>query len=223
MSFQLPLQELPNFEALFKVLDDKLDELNIASYGISITTLEEVFLKVAEGDNINPQRRFSRLEKEVEKVDDFDLNSVKVKRKIDLFFIHFWALMVKRWDYFKRDKKGLVCEIILPCIVIVLGLCLTFIKFLYPSPALELSPELLIQPLNTPVQNNLGGFYGPDNFPGNYFKWITSPSFDNTDIAAFNNFSYNERNADGHGLYGAYFLESSLNQNYTYYSFVFFL
>ena len=49
VSFQLPLAEMPNFKALFLGLDENMNDLKIASYWISITTLEEVFLKVAEG------------------------------------------------------------------------------------------------------------------------------------------------------------------------------
>ena len=36
------------FPALFDELDANLKELKIETYGISITTLEEVFLKVAQ-------------------------------------------------------------------------------------------------------------------------------------------------------------------------------
>lgn len=37
----------------FTQLDHRLDELYIENYAISVTTLEEVFLKVAKGDNSN--------------------------------------------------------------------------------------------------------------------------------------------------------------------------
>lgn len=219
ISFQLPLQELPNFKDLFHTLDEKLDELQIASYGISITTLEEVFLKVAEGNDLN-HSRFSRIEKEKDFIDDFDLNSVKIKGKFDIFLTHFWALMKKRLNYFKRDKKGLVCEIILPCLIIVVGLCLTFIKFVYPSPALALSPSLLKQPINAPIQNNQANFYSSENFPGNYFNWLTSNTFDNNDIYAFDDYAFGKRFSDDNGLYGAFFINHYLNSNYSYFALV---
>jgi len=44
--YQLPLDSVTTFEALFNGLDQNLDTLGIDSYGISITTLEEVFLSV---------------------------------------------------------------------------------------------------------------------------------------------------------------------------------
>ncbi|XP_053734672.1 phospholipid-transporting ATPase ABCA1-like [Synchiropus splendidus] len=43
------------FVALFKDLDQKLSELNISSYGVSDTTLEEIFLKVAEDNGVDTE------------------------------------------------------------------------------------------------------------------------------------------------------------------------
>lgn len=42
------MSEITKFSGLFLGMDEKLLTLNIQSYGISITTLEEVFLRVAE-------------------------------------------------------------------------------------------------------------------------------------------------------------------------------
>lgn len=47
VAFQLPMSTVSKFPALFDSLDSKLTTLKVTSYGISITTLEEVFLKVA--------------------------------------------------------------------------------------------------------------------------------------------------------------------------------
>ncbi len=43
------LEEVKNFGAMFQGIDQNKDKLNIQDYGISITTLEEVFLTVASG------------------------------------------------------------------------------------------------------------------------------------------------------------------------------
>jgi len=42
------MADLPKFANLFTELDSNKEQLQIQNYGISITTLEEVFLKVAE-------------------------------------------------------------------------------------------------------------------------------------------------------------------------------
>lgn len=42
------MEEVKNFPALFDILDRDKNSLRVNSYGISITTMEEVFLRVAE-------------------------------------------------------------------------------------------------------------------------------------------------------------------------------
>jgi hypothetical protein len=49
MTFQLPSESAAQFKDFFTQLDASLDSLGIRSYGVGITTLEEVFLKIAEG------------------------------------------------------------------------------------------------------------------------------------------------------------------------------
>lgn len=48
--------------------------------------------------------------------------------------IHFWALIAKRLRYFKRDKKGLACEIILPCLLLIFGLLAVTSTSSYADP-----------------------------------------------------------------------------------------
>ena len=50
-------------------------------------------------------------------VDDFNLKNVRVTSSFKIFWIHLLALIVKRLQFFKRDIRGLLCEIIIPCFV----------------------------------------------------------------------------------------------------------
>lgn len=226
VSFQLPLGEVSKFKELFIGLDERSHEFKIASYGISITTLEEVFLKVAEG--LDPTGKaglkFSQKE-EKDPIDDFDLNSVKIKSKFSLFFIHFWAIFIKRLQYFKRDKKGLCCEIFMPVAIVGIGLCITFIQFFYDPPSLIMSPAILKVPLKTPVQDNYrNSFYSSFNFPDNYYSFLSSNGIDNNNLESFDQYVFDQRKIDDRGLYGAYFLNSNpQGQNLlSYYAFVIF-
>ena len=45
LSFILPHESKANFSDLFEEIEEKQSELKIASYGASVTTMEEVFLK----------------------------------------------------------------------------------------------------------------------------------------------------------------------------------
>ena len=48
IAIQLRSESIGKFPEIFQGLDERKNEFSIESYGISITTLEEVFLKVAE-------------------------------------------------------------------------------------------------------------------------------------------------------------------------------
>jgi len=60
----------------------------------------------------------------------------------NIFVKHFAALFVKRYHYSKRDKKGLLCEIIVPVLMVCLGLLLMTISFIEESPALPLEASM---------------------------------------------------------------------------------
>lgn len=46
MTYQLPNDSVKHFKEFFQALDSRKEELGLKSYGIGVTTLEEVFLKV---------------------------------------------------------------------------------------------------------------------------------------------------------------------------------
>eukprot|EP00742_Colponemidia_sp_Colp-10_P004062 GILJ01004335.1.p1 GENE.GILJ01004335.1~~GILJ01004335.1.p1 ORF type:complete len:1795 (+),score=302.12 GILJ01004335.1:677-5386(+) len=50
ISFQLPIASSNSFADMFNELEERKSEVRILSYGISVTTLEEVFLKIARGE-----------------------------------------------------------------------------------------------------------------------------------------------------------------------------
>ena len=47
LSFRLPLSQVVSFPALLEALETRGAELRIQGYGVSLTTLEEVFLNIA--------------------------------------------------------------------------------------------------------------------------------------------------------------------------------
>ena len=49
LTFQLPLNSSNQFQPLFEHIDNNDVALGVQSYGMSVTTLEEVFIKVAHG------------------------------------------------------------------------------------------------------------------------------------------------------------------------------
>jgi ATP-binding cassette, subfamily A (ABC1), member 3 len=67
------------------------------------------------------------------------LDAIRIKSAFNIFRVHFWALLVKRFIYIKRDYKGLICEIFLPIAVLALGLLLTLIKFVNEAPIYQIN------------------------------------------------------------------------------------
>ncbi|GMF13570.1 unnamed protein product [Phytophthora lilii] len=55
IAFQLPLHSSSEFATMFAEMDRQLQSLGLLSYGVSVTTLEEVFIKVAELADENNQ------------------------------------------------------------------------------------------------------------------------------------------------------------------------
>lgn len=59
LSVHLPTEASSNFEVLFNEIESRKSELGIASFGASMTSMEEVFLKWANGRNGN-ERSFKK-------------------------------------------------------------------------------------------------------------------------------------------------------------------
>eukprot|EP00808_Paulinella_micropora_P011872 g18625.t1 len=69
ITYRLPFQASPKFEALFNQMDEDTAGLGIQSYGVSVTTLEEVFLKVGndeEAQTAEDKAQTRRLSQELE-------------------------------------------------------------------------------------------------------------------------------------------------------------
>jgi len=57
IAYQLPTSSAPQFKQFFADFDKNLDNLGIRSYGVGITTLEEVFLRIGHGDDVEDARK----------------------------------------------------------------------------------------------------------------------------------------------------------------------
>ena len=137
--FEIPLECSFRFKNFFTELDASMKKLQIETYGISVTTLEEVFIRVSRGDDGGHKRasidigKHEKVEKEsVGPIDKFDseilnsddFNIAEHRIKGIMFFSHFLALIEKRVIYSIRDLKGIVLEICLPIVFVLLGLIL---------------------------------------------------------------------------------------------------
>lgn len=134
MSFQLPLAASSSFTPMFQQLDVLVENGAIVTYGVGITTLDEVFLLVARG--ADREKSFLTSSRQLDSVAAIvkDEESRSTRSKMDLeteglFVRHVVALFKKRAMNFKRDKKAWCCTTILPSVFVLIGfLLVTFLS-----------------------------------------------------------------------------------------------
>eukprot|EP01083_Nonionella_stella_P063289 164447_1 len=121
--------------------DQDKEKLMIKEYGISVTTLEEVFLRVGQGetdtsDNVEEDVMMDDMQLEL---DTFELNEVN---PCTLFFIHVCAIVYKRFLWSIRDKQALLCTLFCPVIIALFGFAAGTVKLSQytAAPALDLHP-----------------------------------------------------------------------------------
>ncbi|XP_029939834.1 phospholipid-transporting ATPase ABCA1 [Salarias fasciatus] len=144
-------------------LDQKLGELGVSSYGLSDSTLEEIFLRVAEEKPADAEPELqaesnhsqpsegqtaenpAEEEGEAEPLET-DLLSGDGRGGVPL--TGWWltwqqlrALFIKRWLYARRSRRGLFAQIVLPAMFVLIALLFSLIVPPFGKyPALELQP-----------------------------------------------------------------------------------
>jgi uncharacterized membrane protein len=90
----------------------------VMSYGISVPTLENVFLKVTNEKSEN----ITRSQSQVENANKFSTADNNQSLPICVtFFSQLTALFIKRLHVSRRSWKGLLVEILIPAILILVG------------------------------------------------------------------------------------------------------
>jgi hypothetical protein len=114
MSYQLPLAASAAFTGMFEQLDSEADEGNVVTYGVGVTTLDEVFLLVARGGETNDKKsvRSSLMSSSAKALQGMSAEdaekSIRSRMELEndgLVVRHIGALFKKRALNFKRDKK----------------------------------------------------------------------------------------------------------------------
>uniref|UniRef100_A0A4W6D9N4 ATP-binding cassette, sub-family A (ABC1), member 7 n=1 Tax=Lates calcarifer TaxID=8187 RepID=A0A4W6D9N4_LATCA len=137
-------------------VDQRLPELGISSYGLSDSTLEEIFLRVAEETGVDAESELqaeSPLNQHAHPVSfpftepqETDLLSGDGRGGIPL--TGWWltwqqlrALFVKRWLYARRSRRGFFAQIVLPAVFVLVALLFSLIVPPFGKyPALQLQP-----------------------------------------------------------------------------------
>uniref|UniRef100_A0A914YVT4 ABC transporter domain-containing protein n=1 Tax=Panagrolaimus superbus TaxID=310955 RepID=A0A914YVT4_9BILA len=124
--FLLPNSDRHVFPAMFKELEDTQADFNIESFGVSITTMEEVFLKVNELAN---ERK--RLDEGAEEAMDYGDHNREYEKLENArtsvrytggayYWQHTKALFIKRGIYFLRKWTQFIPQLIIPVLYMAL-------------------------------------------------------------------------------------------------------
>ncbi|GAB6031180.1 ATP-binding cassette sub- A member 3 [Chamberlinius hualienensis] len=163
LSFILPHGNSGRFPSLFSEIEAQKNKLNIASYGASVTTLEEVFIKVGEKHDASLKSRLQSNDNDeknnyhqLSNEDSSSTTSVSTvsinvsKRRIDkrnkgisLFFQQVKAMVIKKMLHTKRNWILAFVQLILPIIILVLSLLVLRSqpsKFIEPPLTFNLHP-----------------------------------------------------------------------------------
>jgi ATP-binding cassette, subfamily A (ABC1), member 3 len=169
LSYRLPLGSSPQFTAMFEKLDQQIEKGSMSCYGVSITTLDEVFLMVTRGDLPEKAAFASARHGSTETLDnyesrgDLDHSTVVTLDETISFSRHLRTLLKKRASIFRRDKKAWLFTTIFPSFFVLVGFLLfTFVSVNAPWKALPLRLSDLNKDVDAPSVQNPIAVNSPD-------------------------------------------------------------
>ncbi|XP_070397690.1 retinal-specific phospholipid-transporting ATPase ABCA4 isoform X2 [Nothobranchius furzeri] len=129
------------YASLFRELEETLADMGLSSFGISDTSLEEIFLKVtADGEAANN----STTAEQNGLNHTSDSSAGKASRQVKgtmLTLKQFHALLVKRLHHASRSQKDFLAQIVLPASFVFISLIFTLIVPPFGEyPSLTLTP-----------------------------------------------------------------------------------
>ncbi|KAK5979438.1 ABC transporter domain containing protein [Trichostrongylus colubriformis] len=109
----LPKEREKDFPQLFEHLEKSKDALQISSFGLSLNTLEQVFLKVAE--SADPAAGVLDLNERINRHKEL-IQALQVDRLegSTLIFAQLCALITKRIMYYVRNWSQLIVQVLIP-------------------------------------------------------------------------------------------------------------
>jgi len=132
LRLRVPFDGAKAFPALMKDLDAKLTSVGLESYGVGVADLEDVFLKVASGHDPQDFKRQTSGSLPVANAlgagvpaADALLPGEPESRLTPTFGRQLIGLLQRRVRYGFRDSRTFCCQIMLPCVVMLLFMAIT--------------------------------------------------------------------------------------------------
>eukprot|EP01114_Cavostelium_apophysatum_P013017 TRINITY_DN3066_c0_g1_i2.p1 TRINITY_DN3066_c0_g1~~TRINITY_DN3066_c0_g1_i2.p1 ORF type:complete len:1610 (-),score=443.90 TRINITY_DN3066_c0_g1_i2:33-4862(-) len=187
--FSLPLKNVKQFPKLFRKLETKRESLHIASFGVTLTTLEEVFLKLAaqeaETDEADTKEELVTLHDQPAIAPIAEM-PYRTEAPHPTFASQTAALASIKLKQFVRKPASVFCGIVIPIILVFIGCLVAFLQrdkgTSSPISVVHLNGDLYSGGLGRsfPAVNATGGLLPPniaETSPGMMFvDGITSAS-----------------------------------------------
>uniref|UniRef100_A0A8B9UCV2 ATP binding cassette subfamily A member 13 n=1 Tax=Anas zonorhyncha TaxID=75864 RepID=A0A8B9UCV2_9AVES len=124
-----------SFKGLFQALDQSLHHLHVTGYGVSDTTLEEVFAVFMFNDIF--------LLENLVFASNISLTGASRVCGASLVLAQIVAILMKRFHHARRDWRGSLSNVLLPVVFVALAMALFSVKPLaIDYPSLKLTPRL---------------------------------------------------------------------------------
>jgi len=177
LSFRLPFASSSSFPSCFHELESE-EKFEVESYGLSVTTVEEVFLKVADThDSDIPEEKIS--DESLHALDAMLSKMEYAKNALWFNWDHIKALFLKRYRSSRRNRNFVLCSLIYPFVLFNI-LCL-FLRLGIPSnfSSRELSVDLYDDPdrIFVTTGTTFASFIDPPSVP------VFSPANDATSMS----------------------------------------
>ncbi|CAG9536981.1 unnamed protein product [Cercopithifilaria johnstoni] len=166
VTFLLPADQRQNLPSLFQQLEENTDLLGISTFGVSVTTMEEVFWRVCQDatekllsvtDNDIPESR----------IHHFDVSELRYENRLQgysYYLQHFRAMFHKRLAYFFRKRIFFFLELLFPVISMLL-----IMEAYMMIPVPKEQPRLLID-LQPYCSNGINANINVKNTAAKYFQ-----------------------------------------------------
>ena len=194
----LQMDTVALFGSLFRSLEDHSDDLGIASFGISMTKLEDVFLRIAlededtvQGEDGSPLTPAATAWRPDGRAGDTPLLHGEPDRQFRtqmeelplitapsvLLPLQFQGMIMKRLHIARRDRWFQFCLMVLPVLVVLGALLLT--ELVAPNPSLDLTPQQYPALTHKPTEVVLADLRGkyewrPEYTDVSYFRLTNS-------------------------------------------------
>jgi len=228
VTYFMPKEYATQFKKFFADLDANKNNLQIESYGMTTNTLEEIFLRVARGEDkenrIQGQKitanmcsesiAKSRIIPEHVALDSYSIVNEPEPSFWTAFTAHFTAIFIKRLLISIRNWGAIINELIVPIILILFGMILTKIPTFFDGDTRWLEPGAYELPQRVIINDNAySGNVNVDTLIS-YFdkdmpaiKYTVSGNTDNELYHGFDEYSFNTRGVDPY-RYGSLFIKT---------------